>query len=317
MRSLAVPSIAPCEILSHAHKGHCFDLQRFSIHDGPGIRTVIFFKGCPLRCRWCQNPEGLDPEPEISFSKEKCLGCRECRETCPVGAIMFEGMKRIDRRLCDHCGRCVEVCYAEALQIIGKSYTPTKLLEEALDDMPFFESSGGGITLSGGEPTYQAEFLASFLPLCRDRGVHITLETCGYVARAKLQALLPLVDLVLFDIKAINSALHRDLTGKGNEIILDNLKMILKEDALKLRVRVPLIPSLTTTDENVRDIIRFLEESKIVEVALLPYHRMGESKLEKVDSRLKPLGLTGMSAEDLANISTLFQNAGIDVVTQQ
>ncbi len=298
-------------------KGIVFDLQRFSIHDGPGIRTVIFFKGCPLRCRWCQNPEGLDPEPEMSFSKEKCLGCRECWETCPVEAIMFEGMKRIDRRLCDRCGRCVEVCYAEALQIIGKSYTPANLLEEALDDMPFFLSSGGGITLSGGEPAYQAEFLASFLPLCRDRGVHIALETCGYVARAKLQALLPLVDLVLFDIKAINSALHRNLTGKGNEIILDNLKMILKEDALKLRVRVPLIPSLTTTDENVRDIIRFLEESKIVEVTLLPYHRMGESKLEKVDSRLKPLGLTGMSAGDLANISALFQNAGIDVVTQQ
>ena len=183
--------------------------------------------------------------------------------------------------------------------------------------MPFFVSSGGGITLSGGEPTYQAEFLASFLPLCRDRGVDIALETCGYVARAKLQALLPLVDLVLFDIKAINSGLHRNLRGKGNEIILDNLKMILKEDALKLRVRVPLIPSLTTTDDNVRDIIRFLEESKIVEVTLLAYHRMGESKLEKVDSGLKPLGLTGMSAEDLANISALFQNAGIDVVTQQ
>ena len=298
-------------------KGIVFDLQHFSIHDSPGIRTAIFFKGCPLRCQWCQNPEGLDPEPEISFSKEKCLDCRECWKVCPVEAIMFEGMKRIDRRLCDRCGRCVEVCYAEALQIIGKSYTPAELLEEALDDMPFFVSSDGGITLSGGEPTYQAEFLTSFLPLCRDRGVRIALETCGYVARAKLQAPLPLVDLVLFDSKAINSALHRNLTGKGNEIILDNLKMILKEDALKLRVRVPLIPSLTTTDETVRDIIRFLRESKIVEVMLLPYHGMGESKLEKVASRLKPLGLTEMSAEDLVNISTLFQNVGIDVVTDQ
>ena len=230
---------------------------------------------------------------------------------------MFEGMKRIDRRLCDRCGRCVEVCYAEALQIIGKSYTPAEVLEEALDDMPFLVSSDGGITLSGGEPTYQAEFLTSFLPLCRDRGVRIALESCGFVSRAKLQAILPVVDLVLFNIKAINSALHRNLTGKGNEIILDNLKMILKEDALKLRVRVPLIPSLTTTDENVRDIIRFLKESRIVEVTLLPYHGMGESKLEKVDSRLKLLDLSEMSAEDLVNISTLFQNAGIDVVTEQ
>lgn len=148
--------------------GIVFDLQRFSLHDGPGIRTVIFFKGCPLRCQWCQNPEGLEPRPEISFSKERCLGCQECQKVCPVRAIVFEGTKRIDRQVCDRCGKCVEVCYAEALRIVGKSYTPAQLLEEAMSDMPFFVSSSGGITLSGASLPVKPTFSRAF-SLCARR----------------------------------------------------------------------------------------------------------------------------------------------------
>lgn len=297
--------------------GTIFDLQRFSIHDGPGIRTVIFFKGCPLRCRWCQNPEGLDPRPEISFSKDRCLGCRECQKACLVGAITFEGTGRVDRQRCDRCGRCVEVCYAGALQTVGKSYTAEELLEEAADDMPFFVSSGGGITLSGGEPTYQDGFLASFLRLCREEGVHVVLETCGYVASDRLEAIVPLVDLILYDLKAVDSARHRDMTGRDNGTILENLSSLLKQDASKVRVRVPLIPALTATSTNLEDIARFLKRHDVAEVTLLPYHRMGEGKLDKIESALKPLHLTEVSAEDLASISAVFQNDGIEAVIQQ
>jgi len=295
--------------------GIVFDLQRFSVHDGPGIRTVIFFKGCPLRCKWCQNPEGLDPRPEISFSKEKCLGCQECQKVCPVQAIVFEGMKRIDRQLCDRCGKCVEVCYAQALQIIGRSYTPAQLLEEALTDMPFFAGSGGGVTLSGGEPIYQTDFLTGFLPLCKEKGLHIALETCGCVPYEELEPPLRFVDLVLYDIKAIDTVLHKELTGRSNEIILENFKKLFEEHECEVKVRVPLIPTLTATEENLKDIMGFLKGHNITEVTLLPYHKMGESKLEKIDSTLRPLNLARMSEHDLANISTLFQDQCIKALT--
>lgn len=137
-----------------AETGLVFDIQRFSIHDGPGIRTVIFFKGCPLRCKWCQNSEGLDTRPEISFSQDRCIGCYECEKVCPTQAILPEGIKRIDRNLCDRCGKCVQVCYAEALQLVGKFYTPKRLISEVIKDIAYFDASGGGITLSGGEPLY-------------------------------------------------------------------------------------------------------------------------------------------------------------------
>lgn len=295
--------------------GIVFDLQRFSLHDGPGIRTVIFFKGCPLCCQWCQNPEGLEPRPEISFSKEKCLGCHECQKVCPVRAIVFEGTKRIDRQVCDRCGKCVEVCYAEALRIVGKSYTPAELLEEAMSDMPFFVSSGGGITLSGGEPTCQADFLTSFLPLCKEKELHIALETCGCFVYEELEPLLSCVDLILYDIKAIDPVLHQKLTGRSNKTILENLGKLLKKDECAVQVRVPLIPTLTATDENLKAILVFLKEHNITEVSLLPYHKMGESKLEGIDSPLRPLNLARMSEQDLMSISALFRNAGIEALT--
>ncbi len=294
-------------------KGTVFDLQRSSVHDGPGIRTVIFFKGCPLRCLWCQNPEGLDPGVDIAFSQSRCLNCRECESVCPLRVIVFDEQGRVNRQLCDRCGRCVDVCYAEALQIIGRSYTPIELLEEAIKDMPFFVASGGGITLSGGEPTYQAEFLSGFLSLCREKGVHVALETCGYVAFDNLEPLLPLVDLVLYDIKAIDPFLHLAWTGKDNAPILENLRRILYEDASKVSVRVPLVPGLTATDRNLTDIIYFLKRHKVARVTLLPYHKMGEGKLEKIDSPLRPLNLTAFSESDLLSICDLFNREGIEV----
>jgi len=295
-------------------KGTVFDVQRFCIHDGPGIRTVVFFKGCPLRCLWCQNPEGLDPQPEISFSGDGCLGCGECESVCPQHAISFEGTGRINRELCDRCGKCVEVCHSGALEVVGKLYSPEELLEEAMDDMPFFVASGGGITLSGGEPTYQAEFLADFLPLCNEHGVHVALETCGYVAHERLGSLLPFLDLILYDLKAVDPRLHRDLTGRDSDVILRNLEWLLNKDMCRIGVRVPLVPGLTLTDRNLQDIIGFLKTQGVSEVTLVPYHRMGEGKLGKIDSALQPLHPGEISEQDLADASALFRVNGIDVV---
>ncbi|HAZ32074.1 MAG TPA: glycyl-radical enzyme activating protein [Dehalococcoidia bacterium] len=291
-------------------KALVFDIQRFSIHDGPGIRTAIFFKGCPLRCRWCQNPEGLDPGPEISFCKDRCLGCRECQAVCPLQAILFDGPRRIDRRLCDRCGKCVEVCHTGALQLIGRPYTPEGLLSEVLRDVAFFDASGGGITLSGGEPTYQLEFLTAFLPLAKGERLHIAMETCGYVSYEKLRTIIPFLNLILYDIKAIDSALHRRLTRRSNATILENLKRLLY-NGVAVQVRVPLIPCLTATEDNLRDIALFLRDQGINEVDLLPYHKMGESKLERIDSPLRPLNLSTLDDGEVTSISALFQDAGL------
>lgn len=293
--------------------GIVFDIQRFCIHDGPGIRTVVFFKGCPLHCRWCQNPEGLNPQVEISFTRERCVGCRECLKVCPLGAITFEKIGRIDRELCDRCGKCAEVCCAAALRVVGRAYTGGQLLEEATADMLFFSSSGGGITLSGGEPTYQAEFLAGFLPLCKERGLHVALETCGHVSWEALEQLLPLVDLVLYDIKAVDSALHLKLTGVSNELVLANLERALDEYRSKVAIRVPLIPGLTATVRNLADIARLLKKRDIREVSVLPYHKMGEGKLDKIGSVLKPLSCTAFTEHELTAASCVFLREGIRV----
>lgn len=183
-----------------------------------------------------------------------------------------------------------------------------------MDDMPFFLNSGGGITLSGGEPTYQAGFLASFLPLCREAGLHVALETCGHVAYEVFGPLLPLVDLILYDIKAVDSALHRKLTGIDNELILGNVERVLEEHASKVIVRVPLTPDLTATDKNLNDIASFLGRHSISEVTLLPYHRMGEGKLDKIESPLRPLHLAELTDRDLKRVSILFRNAGIQAI---
>lgn len=293
--------------------GLVFDIQRFCIHDGPGIRTVVFFKGCPLRCRWCQNPEGIDPRPEIGFSHDRCIGCGECHKACPIGAIIREGTKRIDRDLCDRCGKCVEACYAGALQLIGNPYTAEELLAEVIKDVAFFDTSGGGITLSGGEPTTQLEFLAAFLPLAKKKGLHIAMETCGYTPYDRLKAIVPFLDLILYDIKAVDSSLHKRLTGHDNEIILENFDRLLRAKA-EIVVRVPLIPRLTATKRHLQDVCLFLKHRGITQVNLLPYHKMGEAKLERIDSPLKALNLARLDEGRLASISSLFERAGIEAL---
>jgi pyruvate formate lyase activating enzyme len=294
------------------NKATIFDIQRYSVHDGPGIRTLVFFKGCPLRCRWCQNPESLDAEREIAFFASKCIACGECAKACPKGAIVLEADRRIDRSLCDRCGRCAEVCYAEALTVIGKEYGVRTLLDVVERDRPFYEQSGGGVTVSGGEPTLQSDFLLGFLRAAKEAGLNTVIETCGAFAWSKFGKLLPYLDIIYFDLKVIDEKEHKRLTRTSNKRILANARRLV-ESGKKVVFRVPLVPGMTDTEQNLSDLIDLLGEFEREDVHLLPYHKMGESKLQRIDSSLEPLDLEPFSDERLAEIRSRFESAGIRV----
>jgi pyruvate formate lyase activating enzyme len=293
-------------------KAIIFDIQRYSVHDGPGIRTLVFFKGCPLRCKWCQNPESLDMKKEIAFLAGKCIGCGECAKACPREAIIFENSSRISRDLCDRCGECAEVCYAEALTVVGKEYDVRSLLDVVERDRPFYEQSGGGVTVSGGEPTLQFDFLLDFLRAAKQAGLNTVIETCGAFSWDKFKTLLPYLDNIYFDLKLVSEEEHKRLTDTSNRQILANARKLMETDK-KVVFRVPLVPAMTMTEKNISDIIGLLKELKQEEVHLLPYHKMGESKLQRVDSPLKALALEPFSDEQIAEIRERFEAAGLKV----
>ncbi len=294
------------------HKATIFDIQRYSVHDGPGIRTLVFFKGCPLNCKWCQNPESIDRNPEIAFFENKCIGCGECANVCPKDAIVFEKGSRVNRELCDRCGKCSEVCYAEALTVIGEKHSIQSLLDVVERDRPFYEQSGGGVTVSGGEPTVQIEFLGNFLEAAKQAGLNTVIETCGAFAWSKFEAILPHLDIIYFDLKAADNDEHKRLTGLGNEHILANARRIVESEK-KLVFRIPLVPDMTATEENLSGLIELLKELGQDEVHLLPYHKMGESKLQRIDSHLETLCIEPLSEERIAEIRGYFEAAGLKV----
>lgn len=293
-------------------KATIFDIQRYSVHDGPGIRTLVFFKGCVLKCKWCQNPESIDKEPEMAFFATKCIGCGECEKVCPKNAIIFEDSRRINRELCDRCGACAEVCYAEALTVIGEEYDIPSLLEVVDRDRPFYEQSGGGVTVSGGEPTLHFDFLLDFLRAAKEAGLNTVIETCGAFSWDKFEELLPYLDIIYFDLKVVNEEEHKRITSASNKTILANARRLAKSDQ-KIVFRVPLVSEMTVTEQNVLDLIELLKELEQDEVHLLPYHKMGESKLPRIESSLEPLGLEPLSDEEMAQIKERFESAGLKV----
>lgn len=285
-----------------------FDIQRYSIHDGPGIRTVVFFKGCPLRCNWCQNPESWRRAPEVGFVPDRCIGCRHCEEACPEDAIL-PGNRRIDRARCTACGACVETCHAEALRWVGEPWDTDELLAEVSKDRPFQADSGGGVTLSGGEPLLQIDFAEGFCSRCREEGISVAVETCGAVPFDSLRRVLPSVDLFLYDVKAIDPSLHRAWTGSGNERILSNLEK-LRESGIPVIPRVPIVPEHTAMTSNLEQIAVHLEGS-FPEVHLLPYHAWGESKRGLVDGEKPPLRLDPPGEDQMKAIGKIFEGRGI------
>lgn len=270
-------------------KGVIFNIQRYSIHDGPGIRTTVFLKGCPLSCFWCQNPESQTKKPEIFLDKSKCILCEQCAATCPTGATsLLEESSAIDRSICIGCGKCAEVCSNEARRVIGKFMTVDEVVSEVLRDTKFYENSGGGVTLSGGDPLAQPNFALSIMQRCKDEGLHVTLDTCGYAPWSTMEKLLKYADLVLFDIKVMDAAKHHEAIGKDNRVVLMNARRVAR---LKpMRVRVPIIPGFNDSLEEVRKIVRFAKnELGLVDIDLLPYNNMGEVKYEYLDKSYLPL----------------------------
>ena len=260
--------------------GRVFDVKRFATHDGPGVRTTVFLKGCSLRCAWCHNPEAFDPGPELLYHAQRCTGCGACIEACPNEAqrMAADGERGYDRERCELTGRCVEACYSDALEMAGRRVTAKEVMEEVCEDAAFYEASGGGVTLSGGEPLLQGEFATAILRLCKEEGLHTAVDTCGHVGWEVIEGALPYVDLVLYDVKHISPEEHRRHTGASNALILDNLRR-LSERGVAIEIRMPIIPGVTDSRGDIDAAATLLGSLENVRaVRLLPYHPYAGSK---------------------------------------
>ena len=290
------------------------DVQRFSLHDGPGLRTTVFFKGCPLRCRWCQNPEALRSEPELAFHAARCRATRECTLHCPAGAIRRDGT--VDRGRCDACGRCVSACAFGAWEIVGRRVTVDALVEEATRDRPFFEASGGGVTLSGGEPTAQMEAMAAVARRLRERGIDVVLQTSGAFRWADFEPHLPLFSLIHLDLKALDKRKHRTLTGVGNAAILKNARHFAEAGA-PVVFRTPLVPGFNDSDDDLAALATFVRGLGARSLHLLSYHRLGEAKLPGLCFPIPALDgpRPAAVAAAVARATGLLRAEGLEVVT--
>ena len=268
-------------------------ITRMTVHNGPGIRTLVLFKGCPLRCLWCSTPESQKPEPEIALYPDRCIQCEQCVYSCPQKAInLVDGMVRIDRSKCNACGKCVQDCYSEAIQILGQMMSVEELVEEAKKDSIIYRHSHGGVTLSGGEPLLDPDFVSQLIKALKEEGINVGVDTCGYVPWKNIQDTLANIDFFLWDIKHMDPEKHKELTGVSNELILDNLKAV-SGSGTPLYIRVPVIPGYNDSEENIRALCDFVRGlTSVQEVDLLPLHHLGESRYKSLD---RPYPLANVS----------------------
>ncbi len=272
-------------------KGIVFNIQRFCVHDGPGIRTTVFFKGCPLRCRWCHNPEAMGHQPVLAFTPKHCAACGACADACDgrVHAVV-EGAHLLDRIRCRACGQCVEACPRQALELIGREVTAAEVMKSVEKDREFYESSAGGVTFSGGEPYAQPEFLNALLTLARRADIRTAVDTCGHAEWTDLKRTAPLVDLFLYDVKLMQPDSHREATGVDNARILENLRR-LDTMGRPIVIRRPVVPGVSDSAFELEALGRFAATLKnCIRLDLLPYHRLAESKHERIGN---PYTLSG------------------------
>ncbi|MGQ9618275.1 MAG: glycyl-radical enzyme activating protein [Candidatus Aminicenantia bacterium] len=286
-------------------KGLIFNIQRFSIHDGPGIRTVVFFKGCPLRCVWCHNPEGQSFSKEMIFWEDRCINCRTCESVCESKAVN-------EPSNCILCGKCVEVCPASAREIAGKEVCIDEVMNEIKKDSVFYDQSGGGVTFSGGEPFYQYDFLISILKECKKEGIHTAIETCGFSKWEFFYTATKYTDLFLYDIKIADEEAHKKFTGVSNKIILENLKMLSSINE-RIIIRIPVIPGVNDNFENFFLTSDFISSLSLKEVHLLPYHKGGIEKYRRLRKEFRFSETREIGKESLLEFSKIFEEKGIKV----
>jgi len=299
-----------------AKPSHCepsgivFHIMRFCVHDGPGIRTAVFLKGCPLGCWWCHNPEGQNAVPEVLYSAERCRLCGACAAACPRGAVGERDGRMVVSGDCEVCGRCAEACGAEARVVAGRRMTAAEIVAEVERDRVFFDESGGGVTFTGGEPLEQPELLEALLEGCRARGIHTAVETCGAAPRERVLAMGGMTDLILYDVKGIDAAHHREWTGAGNGNILGNLEALVREGRA-VAVRLPIVPGVNDGAEDVRAACEYLARLGAGRVELVPYHTAGVAKYGRLGRGYRLEGTEAPARAGLEEMAARMRAAGI------
>ncbi len=289
------------------------NIQRFSLHDGPGIRTTVFLKGCPLRCLWCQNPETLSARPEASFRRGRCIGCGACLAACRYEAIIQGEDRRVDYTRCNGCGDCVKACPGGALSLIGEEWRPEELAAELAVDEDFFRESGGGVTFSGGEPLLHPAFLQSACGLLRGRGISVTVETCGFFDRSLADMLAQNADFIYFDLKHMDPERHRELTGRDNARILENFSALAVVHG-GLQPRIPVIPGMNDDIANIKRCASFIRSRGIGTIHCLPYNPLGGDKLQWINTNQRPLEIKAPGQDRMEELKSLFHEEGIDAI---
>nr|WP_321456948.1 glycyl-radical enzyme activating protein [uncultured Cohaesibacter sp.] len=300
--------------INYDQEGVVFDIQRYSIHDGPGVRTIVFLKGCPLRCRWCSNPESHDPTPELFYKDSSCIHCGKCVPVCPVGALSRDNPGFVDRDKCIRCGACAAVCPTDALTRSGKVMTVNQVIQEVRKDATHYRRSGGGVTLSGGEPLMQSDFSRELLKACHEQGWNTAMETTAFTTPEIIADVMPHVDNVLLDIKAIDPAVHLANTGVDNRIILENaIRTAMIGNSVV--VRVPVVPGVNDTEKAISDIGNFAKMLPGVEtVHLLGYHSYGENKYELLNKPYPMGDIPDLPKDALPPLVKVIENLGLNCV---
>lgn len=295
-------------------KGVIVNLQDYSVHDGYGIRTLVFLKGCPLRCPWCQNPEAISPDYEIKYQASFCIECFKCAEICPVNAIVEDKNKRIDKNNCNLCMLCVESCPSKALSRVGTKMSVNEIMRPILSYKPFYDNSEkGGVTLSGGEPTLQPKFTLELLKKCTEYGIHTAMETCGYTDYEILNSLIEYLDLLLYDIKHMDNELHKKFTGVSNKLIFENLERIVRENDIECVIRIPLICGFNDDEKNIEATSNFMGSLGIRRVDLLPFNELPSGKYKSLGHDWEYKYAKRQSEEVLEKFKKIVESYGLEV----